>query len=120
MVMQFLDKDGDLQYQMLSPLDIFALNGWCPAMSKGDDETPLSVPISHPGYLKRSTFAHMAGNMWSAFHFAPILMAAMGSVDWAGCDPSLRDVGDDDDEDDAADDSDGDEEASDGSDGSAS
>jgi hypothetical protein len=112
MVMRYPGDHGVTLFRMLSPLDIFSLNGWGVTMFRQHEslsrttQTPLSVGAKHPGHLKRSTFGHMAGNMWSAFHYVPVVMATFGAVDWAGCDPSLVDLGDEDEK--ADNDSDGD------------
>ena len=78
MVMRYPGDVGVTLFRMLTPLDIFSLNGWGVTMFRQEKSSaqttqhPLSVSAKHPGYLKRSTFAHMAGNMWGAFHFVPV------------------------------------------------
>ena len=73
---RMLAGDGTVSYRRLHVLEGFSMMGWSPDCWK-------SPPFLHLTYAELQT---MLGNMWSMYHFVPVLCAIAGAVDWSHAD----------------------------------
>jgi len=83
-------RGNTIVFKHLHPLEAFQMNGW-PLEAWNQDKPGHGVckhPLQHkpgtPGHTPLKKLRHMAGNMWSAYHYVPVMMSALGAYDWSG------------------------------------
>ena len=70
-----MDKNGKVILKKIHPLEMFQLNGW--DISMWEQGSPyLSAEVDD------ELLVDLAGNSWSSFSYVPVIMAAMGCVNW--------------------------------------
>ena len=81
MVGRLLDEIDGLTFKHLHPVEGFRMKGW--------DVNDWVVPIGGSSAdIEKKTLTNILGNMWSLFHFCPLLVAALGCVNWNECRPA--------------------------------
>lgn len=85
-------QGNDTIFKHLHPLEAFQMNGWHLNAWKQTEGDHGGVTLMHPlqqrasgeGHTPLKTLRHMAGNMWSCYHYVPVMMAAIGAHTWDG------------------------------------
>ena len=85
-------QGDDTIFKHLHPLEAFQMNGWhydSWKQTEGDHGSatlvhPLQHRVGSAGHTPLKVLRHMAGNMWSCYHYVPVVMAAIGAHTWDG------------------------------------